>query len=446
MSLFSRYKKDYAALLRLGLPILVGQLGMIVLGFADNIMVGRYSTLALASASFVNNVFNVAIFCCMGFTYGITPIVGSLFAQKRHREIGATVRNALVLNLIFVAIVMGVMGTIYLNVDRLGQPEELLPLIRPYFLIYLGGMLPLAVFNVFAQWSYGVKDTKLPMWIILGTNALNIAGNYILIFGHLGMPELGLVGAGLSTLFARLLGMVIIIAWFALRRTNRPYREGFASSRVSWQSLRKIWNISIPISMQMTFESGSFTAAAVMTGWISAIDLAAFQIIVIVGTLGFCIYYSIGSAVTILVANEAGRSDNKAMRRVAWAGYHVLLSLMCLSSGIFILFGRALMGCFTEDPAVLAVTSGLILPLVMYQAGDATQINFAGALRGTSHVMPMLWIAFVSYVLLGVPATYMLGFTFCLGTFGIILSFSVSLFIAAALFLYYFLRTTRGKQ
>ncbi|MDE6238778.1 MAG: MATE family efflux transporter, partial [Muribaculaceae bacterium] len=136
MSLFSRYKKDYAALLRLGLPILVGQLGMIVLGFADNIMVGRYSTLALASASFVNNVFNVAIFCCMGFTYGITPIVGSLFAQKRHGDIGATVRNALVLNLIFVVIVMGVRGTIYLNVDRLGRPEALLPLLRPYFLIY----------------------------------------------------------------------------------------------------------------------------------------------------------------------------------------------------------------------------------------------------------------------------------------------------------------------
>lgn len=443
MSFFSRYKHDYAALLRLGLPILVGQLGMIVLGFADNIMVGRYSTLALASASFVNNVFNVAIFCCLGFTYGITPIVGALFTQKRHGDIGATVRNALVLNLIFVLIVMGVMTAIYLNVDRLGQPEELLPLIRPYFLIYLVAMLPLAVFNVFAQWSYGVKDTKLPMWIILGTNALNILGNYLLIFGHWGLPELGLVGAGLSTLFARVLGTVIIIAWFVYRKENRPYRDGFAKARVSGESLRKIWSISIPISMQMTFESGSFTAAAVITGWISAIDLAAFQIIVIVGTLGFCIYYSIGSAVTILVANEAGQSDRHAMRRVAWAGYHVLLALMCLSSMIFIFFGKTLMGCFTEDPAVLAVTSGLILPLVMYQAGDATQINFAGALRGTSHVMPMLWIAFVSYVVLGIPATYLLGFPLGLGIFGIILSFSVSLFIAAALFLYFFLKSTR---
>ncbi|MDE5567540.1 MAG: MATE family efflux transporter [Muribaculaceae bacterium] len=443
MSFFSRYRRDYAALLRLGLPILVGQLGMIVVGFADNIMVGHYSTNALASASFVNNLFNVVIFCCIGFTYGITPIVGALFAQKRHSDIGATVRSALLLNTIFTLLIMAVMGVVYLNLHRLGQPEELLPLIRPYYLIYLAGVLPISLFNVFAQWSYGIRNTSLPMWIILVSNVLNIIGNYVLIFGHFGFPEMGLLGAGISTLFARLMCPLVIIVWFACRRENRPYRDGFAKARATSAEIRKIWNISIPISMQMTFESGSFTAAAVMTGWISAIDLAAFQIIVIVGTLGFCIYYSIGSAVTILVANEAGRSDCRAMRRAAWAGYHVLLTLMCISSAIFIFFGNRLMECFTDDPAVLAVTSTLILPLVIYQAGDATQINFAGALRGTSRVMPMLWIAFVSYVVLGIPATYALGFTFGLGTFGIILSFSVSLFIAGGLFLYYFLRSTR---
>ena len=443
MSFFNRYRRDYASLLRLGFPILIGQLGMIVVGFADNIMVGHYSTNALASASFVNNLFNVAIFCCIGFTYGLTPIVGSLFTQKRHGDIGATTRAALVLNTLFTLAIMGVMTAVYFNLERLGQPAELLPLIRPYFLIYLAGMLPVAVFNVFAQWSYGIKNTRLPMWIILASNVANIIGNYLLIFGHGGFPELGLVGAGLSTLFARVMCPVIIIACFICRTSNRPYRRGFAAARTTAADLRRIWSISIPISMQMTFESGSFTFAAVMTGWISAIDLAAFQIIVIIGTLGFCIYYSIGSAVTILVANEAGRDDCRAMRRVAWAGYHVLLTLMCVSSAIFIFLGNRLMACFTDDPAVLAVTSGLILPLVMYQAGDATQINFAAALRGTSRVMPMLWIAFFSYMVLGVPATYLLGFPLGMGTYGIILSFSVSLFIAAALFLYYFLRSTR---
>lgn len=419
---------------------------MIVVGFADNIMVGHYSTEALASASFVNNLFNVAIFCCIGFTYGLTPIVGSYFTQKRHGDIGAAMRTGVVLNVIFTLAVMAIMTAIYFNVDRLGQPEQLLPLIRPYFLIYLAGMLPISVFNVFAQWSYGINDTRLPMWIILGSNVVNIIGNYALIFGHFGLPELGLTGAGISTLIARCICPVVIICCFVSLKKNRRYFDAFLRSRVNMPIVRKIWRISIPISMQMTFESGSFTMAAVMTGWISAIDLAAFQVIVIIGTLGFCIYYSVGSAVTILVSNEAGRDDRKAMRRVAWSGYHVLLLLMAISSAIFIFFGRDMMKAFTDDPAVLALTSSLIFPLVLYQAGDATQINFAGALRGTSKVMPMLWIAFFSYIVVGVPATYALGFPAGLGSYGIILSFSVSLFIAAALFLTFFLKATRTPK
>lgn len=446
MNKLKKYFADYATIICLGLPILVGQLGMIVVGFADNIMVGRYSTEALASASFVNNLFNVAIFCCIGFTYGLTPIVGAYFSQKRFSDIGETVRAGLVLNIIFTVTVMAVMAIIYANIHRLGQPEELLPLIRPYFLIYLMGMLPVSVFNVFAQWSYGVKNTKLPMWIILGSNVINIIGNYILIFGHFGAPELGLVGAGISTLVARVLCPLAIIYCFTSFKHNSVYVHGFRRSHVNGRALSKIWKISIPISMQMTFESGSFTMAAVMTGWISAIDLAAFQIVVIIGTLGFCIYYSIGSAVTILVANEAGRNDRNAMRRVAWSGYHVLLALTVVSSTIFILFGKTLMHAFTDDPAVLALSATLIFPLVLYQAGDATQITFAGALRGTSKVMPMLWIAFVSYVIIGIPATYILGFTMEYGTYGIILSFSVSLFVAAGLFLAFFLKATRPSK
>ena len=436
-------KTYYGSILKLGLPILVGQLGMIVVGFADNIMVGRYSTEALASASFVNNLFNITIFCCIGFAYGLTPVVGALFSQKRSEDIGATMRTGLWLNIAFTLLVMTVMTVIYYNLEHMGQPEELLPLIRPYYIIYLCGMLPVTIFNVFAQWSYGIKNTSLPMWIILVTNVINIIGNYTLIYGHFGAPELGLTGAGLSTLLARVTATTAIIIVFFCFRRNALYRKGYCAARVTRPALWRIWKMSIPVSMQMTFESGSFTVAAVMSGWLGTVALAAFQIVVITGTLGFCIYYSIGSAVAILVANEAGRADNSAMRRVAWSGYHILLCLMVMSSLIFIFFGRSIMNAFTDDPVVLGVAFTLIFPLVLYQVADATQINFANALRGTSKVMPMLWIAFVSYVVIGVPATYLLGFPAGLGVYGIILSFSCSLAVAALLFLYFFLKTTK---
>lgn len=438
----SKYTLAYRQLVTLGLPILIGQLGNIVVGFADNIMVGRYSTEALASASFVNNMFNVAIFCLMGFAYGLTPLAGALFGNGQLAETGALTRQAVKINIVFAALVTGIMTLVYFNLDHMGQPAELMPIIKPYYLLYLTSLIPIAVFNVLSQWSYAINNTRLPMWLILGANIFNICGNYVLIYGNFGAPELGLFGAGCATLTARIGCMLVLVAVMLRARRYAPYREGFMHQRSRRGDNALLWRTSIPVALQMTFESGSFTAAAVMTGWLGAIPLAAFQIIVIIGTLGFCIYYSIGSAITIKVANAAGTGDNAGMRHMAWAGYHIMLTVMMFSSAIFVFGGTTLMKAFTTDTAVLALASTLIFPLVLYQLGDATQIAFANALRGTSHVMPMLWIAFISYMVIGIPATYLLGITAGMGVYGIILSFSASLFLAAALFLISFLRAT----
>ncbi len=438
---FKQYKENYLTLARLGLPILVAQLGMIVVGFADNIMLGRYSTEALASASFVVNVYNMALLCLMGFTYGLTPLVGALFGAKNHEAIGATTRVALRVNLIFTAIMTLLMTVLYFNLDRLGQPADLMPLIKPYYLIYLVSMVFVSVYNVMAQWSYGVNDSKTPMWIVLAANLLNVFLNWILIYGHMGAPEMGLIGAGIATLAARIMCAVSILIFFAVSRSAAPYRASFMHPGRLAPSQRKIWQASMPVSFQMAFESGAFTIAAVMCGWLGTIELAAYQILVIIGTLGFCLYYAIGTAVSVGVAHASG--DTRAMRRVAFAGYHILLALMTFSSLIFIFFGEALMSVFTDDKEVLAMAASVIIPLVVYQIGDATQVNFANALRGTSRVMPMLWIAFFSYMVVGVPATYLLAFTAGLGLYGVILSFSVSLFTAGALFLTYFLKATK---
>ncbi len=443
IAVWAKYRENYVAIIKLGIPILISQLGVIVVGFADNIMVGQYSTEALASASFVNNVFNAAAFAIMGFSYGLTPLIGALFSQGRKASIGSLIRNGLVTNIAFSLLVATIMGILYLNVGRLGQPEELMPLIRPYFLIVLAGLVPTAIFNVFAQWLFAINKTALPMWIMLLSNAVNIIGNWVLIYGNCGFPELGLVGAGISTLFSRVLGAVIVIGAFLCNKQFREYRNGCFNSGMSLATFSLINRTSWPVALQMTFESGSFSIAAVMSGWLGTVSLAAYQIIVIVGTLGFCIYYSMGSALSVLVANASGLDDKVGMRRMAFAGYHIILTLATMSSLIFVLFGDALIGVFSDDKVVVSATITLLVPLVLYQYGDATQIAFANALRGTSRVMPMLWIAFVSYMVIGIPVTYLMGFTFGLGTYGIILSFSASLFIAAFLFLYYFLRATR---
>ncbi|MCH5220000.1 MAG: MATE family efflux transporter [Muribaculaceae bacterium] len=433
----------YKELIRLALPILVGQVGMIVVGFADNIMVGRYSTDALASASFVNNVFNVIVLGVIGFSYGITPLAGALFSSNAKSDIGSLVRSAVRLNLWVTLLMALIMTILYFNLHRLGQPEHLLPTIRPYYLIALAGLLPIMFFNVFSQWSYAINNTRMPMWIILTANAVNVIGNYIFIYGHFGMPELGLTGAGLSTLAARILCAVAIAMVFFRSKKYADYARGFFISKVWRTHTGKIFRTSYPIAIQMICESGSFTVAGIMAGWMGHIELAALQVIIIVGTLGFCIYYSFGSAVAVKVANAAGSPTPADMRRYAWRGYHVMLVLMLAASLTFIFFGKQLMGVFSEDERVVSMAIGLIPPLVLYQLGDATQINFANSLRGTSHVKPMSWIAFFCYIVAGIPATYLMTFTFDMRMTGLVGSFSVSLFLAGALFLIYFLRATR---
>lgn len=438
----TRYTRHYPKLIRLGLPILVSQLGMIVVAFADNIIVGRYSTPALASASFVNSVFNIAILTAIGFSYGLTPLMGALYHKGKSRDIGAMMRTGLVLNILFSIALTVVMAVLYFNLHRLGQPHELLPLIRPYYLVALAGIVPVAVFNAFAQWSYAITNSRMPMWIILAANILNIIGNYMLIYGHWGCPEMGLTGAGISTLLSRLLCAAAIMAVFFRSRKYREYSRGFAQSRISRSQAREVFVTSWPVSIQMCMETASFSLSAVMAGWINALSLASLQIIIITGTLGFCIYYSLGSAIAVYVANACGSDKPGLPREVAMSGYHLMLMLMTFSSVVLALFGRNLINAFSDDPAVLALTYTLIFPLVLYQLNDATQIAFANALRGTSNVVPMMWTSLLSYVIIGLPATYILAFTAGMGVYGIVLSYSVSLLVAAVMYIYYFYRTT----
>lgn len=435
--------KQYKALLKLGIPIIVAQVGMILVMFADNIMIGRYSTESLASASFVNNLFNMANMCVMGFSYGVTPLAGYLFARRKFRETGALIRNALLINIIFAILVTCIMAVLYFNLHRFDLPQNLLPIIRPYFLITLAGLVPISVFNVFAQWSYAVNNSRTPMWILLGANLLNVIGNYILIYGPFGMPELGLTGAGISTLFARIVCPVSMLLFFFCRKAAADFSEGYRNARYSFRDCVHVFRTSMPVALQLALETGSFSFAAVVTGILGEIPLASYQVIIIVGTLGFCIYYSLGSAVSVLVSNAKGEENPVKMRDVAMKGYHVMLFLAAIASLTFIFAGKHLIALITPDPEVIALTLTLIFPLVLYQLGDATQINFSNALRGTGKVMPMVWIAFISYIVAGVPATWLLGITAGMGLYGIVLSFSVSLFLAGALFLTYFLKVTK---
>lgn len=439
---FATYKEHYNALLRLGIPIVIGQLGMIILGFADTMMVGQHSTIELAAASFVNNVFTLAIIFSTGFSYGLTPIVGSLFGKGDSTGAGQALKNSLAANILVALLITFIMFVIYLNVHNFGQPKELLPLIRPYFLILLASLIFVLIFNSFKQFADGITDTKASMWILLIGNTLHIILNYLLIYGKLGLPEMGLMGAGLSTLISRILMALAFAGIFLYSKRYAIYLKGFKLKGFSHSIFKRLNELGWPIALQMGMETASFTFSTVMVGWLGSIALASHQVMLTISSLCFMIYYGMGAAIAVRVSNFRGQNDIVNVRRSAYAGFHIIVMMAVISAGSIFLLRNYLGGMFTDSQEVSQTVVALIFPFLLYQFGDGTQITFANALRGIADVKPMMYIAFISYFLISIPAGYFFGFTMNWGIVGIWMSFPFGLSSAGIMFYLRFRKRT----
>lgn len=429
-----KLQQHYRTLLSLGIPIVIGQIGVIILGFADTLMIGHHSTTELAAASFVNNVFNLAIIFSTGFSYGLTPIVGSLFGQGKTSDVGRSLKNSLAANTVMALLVGFVMTMIYLNIERLGQPEELIPYIKPYFMVLLISIPFVLWFNGFKQFSDGITDTRISMWILLSGNILNIVGNYILIYGKLGMPELGLVGAGISTLSSRIIMVVVYIIIFFLTDRYKEFREGFLKGKVNKSDFYELNRIGWPIAGQMGMETASFSLSAIMIGWLGSMELASYQIMMAVSQVCFMMYYGMGAAVSVRISNFYGQGDIENVRKTANYGFHITLFMLVMTGVPIFLLRNHIGGWFTDSEAVSMMVAQAIIPFLLYQFGDALQINFANSLRGIADVKPMLLYAFIAYFVISLPAGNLFGFVLDGGLVGVWMAFPFGLTSAGIMY------------
>lgn len=430
-------RPHYWATLRLGLPIAIGQIGVIVMGFADTMMVGRYATDALAAASFVNNLFMLVNFLLIGYSCGLTPLIGAAFGRKDLAEAGGIFKQALIANTLWGLLLTAVMGILFFFTDRMGQPVEILSLVRHYYLYILVSVPFVMLFNVTRQFTDGTTDTATGMWILLTGNVINVVGNALLIYGVGVFPEMGLDGAGLATLLSRIYMAVALLVVVARRRRYAPYRLGWKAARLSRKAVADVNKLSLPVAMQMGMESGSFTCSAIMAGWLGAASLAGYQVMVTVGTLGFLFYYSFGAGVSIRVATFVGTNDWAQVRLATRAGVHLLGIMAVISSMLMLVFAQPLIALFTTDAEVAGVCMTLIAPLMVYQFADAMQICLANVLRAMKQVVTMMRVAFISYIIVNIPMGYVFGFVCGWGEVGIFLAFSCGLYTAALLFFIY---------
>lgn len=432
------YTAYYRPLTMLGIPIVIGQLGSIVLAFADTLMVGHHTTEELAAASFVNNMFNLIIIFALGFSYAVTPVVGTLYGQEQTRKIGEVVKNGVAANVLLATILVAVMGVFYLFIDDMGQPAELMHYIKPYFLVLLASLPFICLFNVFKQFADGITDTALSMWVLISGNLLNILGNWILIYGKLGAPELGILGGGLSTLFSRVFMAVTMVIIFFVRHKYHEYARGFHDGHLNSRDFCTLNRMGWPIALQMGMETASFSLASIVVGWIGVTALAAHQVMLTISQLGFMIYYGIGAAAAVRVSNAIGQRDYEAAQGNAWAAFHIVLVIAVVVSIPIFLFRQDLGGIFTDNAEVSRLVSWIVIPFIIYQFGDGMQIVFGNSLRGTSFVRPLVLYAFLAFFVVSLPLCYVFAIVFHWGLIGVWLSFPFGLTTAGLLYMHAF--------
>lgn len=421
-------------ILRIGLPIMLGQACVIILAFADNIMIGWHSVDELAASSFVNNVMNLFILTELGFAAGMTPMIGADNGTGNIKGIGITVKNGLVTNGIIGGISIILLTIIYFCLDHFGQAPELMPYIKPYFAIIGISTLFALGFNVLKQFTDGICRPMISMTLLMIGNLLNIFGNWVLIYGKLGFPEMGLTGAGISTLVSRALILLVFIVFIFKSKKMNEYARAIKEALLSRGEMKTVFKMGYPVGIQMALESSTFTFAAVMAGWLGVIQLAAHQVVITISQLFFLMMQGLSFAVSILVSNAFGRKDLGSVREYARKGYFMTLGISATLSVLLYCFRYQAAGIFTDSPEVSAMAVSLFFLLFAYQFGDGLQLCFANVLRGIQDVKPIMYAAFVSYYLIAIPSAYLLGFKAGLGIHGIWMGFPIGLTLAGIFF------------
>ena len=363
----------------------------------------------------------------------MTPLVGENLARDKRYVVSAWLKNGIVANFLLSLVLMVILTIIYFNVDHMGQPTELMPLIKPYFLISMISIIFVMLANSFRQFVEGITDPSVSMWILVSGNLLNIVGNYILIYGKCGFPEMGLMGAGYSTLISRIFMLAMFIMVFVFRPSYKVYRKGFMRMWVLPNRLMRVTKLGVPIALQQGLEAATFSLTAIMVGWLGSTELAAHQVVISISTISFTTYLGLGSATAIRTSFYKGAKDWAQVRKTTVAGIHLGLIVSTITCLALFIFRNDISYIFSDDPKVCSIVILLLPILMLYQYVDGAQIVLANALRGLADVKPIMWISFITNFLLAIPAGYILGFPLGLGIEGIWLAYPIGFVFSVAL-------------
>ena len=424
-------RADLSRMLELALPIVTVQVGIMMMGVVDTLMVGHLSATDLAAVGLGNiYFFQIAVFG-MGLLMALDPIVAQGVAAGDHEAAARGIQRALVLTLFLTAIT----SLLFLPAARvfalLRQPEDVVPVAGGYAIGSILGMLPFYGFIVLRQSLQAMGRVAPIVWTIGGANALNAFLNWILIYGNLGVPQLGAVGSAWGSSLARWC-MAAALLWLSWP-WMRPYLSRYRPEALDRVALVRMVRLGAPIGFHQQLEFGAFAVIGVMMGWLGTEAMAGHQIALNLAALTFMVPFGIAAASAVRVGHAVGREDMDGARRAAAAGIQLSGLFMLATALAFLLFPRFWAGLYSHDLPVIAIAASLIPIAGVFQVADGLQTVAAGVLRGAGDTFTPFLVNALGFWLLGVPVSYFLAFRADWGPRGLWWGLAAGLVVVAVL-------------
>ena len=412
---------------------MLGQLGHVMVGLADNLMVGRLGPAPLAAVSLGNSLIFIAMSLGIGFSFAITPLIAESDGEQNIERSRSVFHHGVIMctvnGILLCAAVLFAKPILY----YLNQPEEVVQLAIPYMEIVAISLIPLMIFQGFKQFADGLSQTRFAMIATIAANIINVLINYLLIYGKWGFPRLEIVGAATGTLVSRIFMLLLLI--FLLKSLPR-FKPYFILSSLSYfkkKVFKNIFRLGLPTALQMLFEVGIFTASIILCGLLGTNPQAANQIAINLSSMTFMIAVGLGVTATIRVGNQKGKKDFPNLRRIAFSIFFQIFLIETIFALAFVLLKDILPPFYVNNGEVIVLASQLLIVAALFQLSDGIQVAILGALRGLQDVNIPTAITFVAYWCVGLPVCWFLGKSDVLGALGVWIGLLVGLTVSAIL-------------
>lgn len=429
-------------MLRLAVPVVVVQVGLMMMGVVDTVMVGHISAVALAAVALGHlYFFGIGVFA-MGTLMVLDPVVAQAAGAGDQAGVARGIQRGVLLAVLLAVPSVAVLLVAGPVLALARQPAEVVPLATGYIVRLAPGVLPFFLFIVFRQSLQALRRTSAIVTAIVVANVVNAALNWVLIFGH-GAPALGVLGSAWATSISRwvLLAVLLVLAWDGLR----PHLHRRFPEVRELAPLRRMLRLGIPIGIQYVLEFGAFAFVALMMGWLGTRQMAGHQVAINLASLTFMVPLGVGDAASVLVGHAVGRADPAGARASARAALACGAGFMCCTALLFLMLPGTLARLYSTDATVVALAAALVPLAGIFQVFDGLQVVAGGILRGLGETRVAMAVNVLGYWLLGLPVSYLLGIRAGWGPVGLWWGLVVGLGVVAAVLLTR-VRAALGRQ